>query len=283
MELLKDFRTWRFFRHLLTHSFVCFGVLSTILQTISLIDSTVVFFHGWAFLIKILGISLVWGIFKSWPRPLMQEYSAPKTKISIVKGNILDDKNHLVIGINDTFDTETPNIISLTSLQGQALNVLFGGDLKDLDDHLDKALANKTAIGEIIKVGKQKKFGVGAIGTIKQNARLIFFLAYSEMDANNNAHTTPDKIWKSLLALWEEVAQKGNGGVLSMPVIGGGQARLSSILPAQDAIRFTILSFMLASRKIKVCDELRIVVTPQDFKKLDRLELQSFLKSMCPS
>ena len=202
MELLKDFRTWRFIRHLLTHSFVCFGVISTILQTISLIESTVVFFHGWAFLIKILGISLVWGIFKSWPRPLMQEYSAPKTKISIVKGNILDDKNHLVIGTNDTFDTETPNIIARNSLQGQALTELFGGDLKDLDNHLNTGLLGKKIIGKINKTGKQDQYGIGTIATIKQSGRLLFFLAYCEMDAANNAQTTPDKVWKSL-STWE--------------------------------------------------------------------------------
>ncbi|MCF7534622.1 hypothetical protein [Pseudomonas petrae] len=60
----------------------------------------------------------------------------------------------------------------------------------------------------------------------------------------------------------------------------GGQAPLSSVLPAQDAIRFTVLSFMFASRNSKVCDELRIVVRPDDYRKLDRLELQSFLSSL---
>ena len=264
----------------MTSSYVCFGVISTILQTISVIDPTIVFFQGLRFLVTILAISLLLGIIRSWPRPLTQDFSAPKTKISIVKGNLLDDKTHLVIGTNDTFDTETPIIISKNSLQGQALQVLYGGDLKELDDHLIKALAGKQTVGTISKVGKQLQYGVGTIATIKHSARLLFFLAYCEMDMNNNAHSTPDKIWKSLLALWEEVSQKSNGGTLSIPVIGGGQARLSSILPAQDAIRFIILSFMFASRRAKICDELRIVVTPQEFKKIDRLELQSFLASM---
>lgn len=98
------------------------------------------------------------------------------------------------------------------------------------------------------------------------------------MDALNVARSTPDKVWKSLLALWAEVPRRANGGTVSIPVIGGGQARLSNILPAQDAIRFTLLSFMFASRGSKICDELRIVVRPDD--KLDRLELQVFLSSL---
>lgn len=100
------------------------------------------------------------------------------------------------------------------------------------------------------------------------------------MDAHNTAHSPPDKVWTSLLLLWDEISKRGNGGTVAVPVIGGGQARLSSVLPAQDAIRLTILSFMFASRFEKVCDELRIVVTPQEYKKLDRLELQSFLSSL---
>ena len=72
-------------------------------------------------------------------------------------------------------------------------------------------------------------------------------------------------------------------GPVSVPVIGGGQARLASVLPAQDSIRLIALSSMFASRTKKVCDELRIVVHPNDYEKLDRMELQSFLSSLRPS
>jgi hypothetical protein len=185
-----------------------------------------------------------------------------------------------VIGTTDTFDTETPIIISAESLQGQALKILYGGDLKELDAQLTTALAGKPSVGTIAKAGKQAQYGVGTIATVKHSARLIFFLAYCEMDAFNNAHSTPDKVWKSLLLLWDEVSKKSNGGTVSIPVIGGGLARISSVLPAQDAIRFILLSFMFASRGGKICDELRIVVRPEDYMKLDRLELQSFLSSL---
>ncbi|MBC7698534.1 MAG: hypothetical protein H7Z70_09240 [Bacteroidia bacterium] len=225
-------------------------------------------------------MSGIWGIFRAWPRPITQDFNSPKTKITILKGDILEESTHLVIGTNDTFDTETPNIIARNSLQGQVLDTLYGGDLKELDAELTKALTNKNVVGNIKKAGKQDQYGVGSIATVKQNARLLFFLAYCEMDESNNASSTPDKIWKSLLSLWDEVSKKSNGGVLSIPVIGGGQARISNVLPAQDVIRFIILSFIFASRKTKICDELRIVVTPKDFKKLDRLELQSFLASL---
>jgi hypothetical protein len=280
MAIIQDLRTWRFWRHFLVRSFACLGGLSTFLQTSNVINPTVTAFQGMPILLSVVGISLLGGLLWSWPRPITQDYSAPKTKITIVKGDMFDEKMHLVIGTNDTIDTETPNIISRSSLQGQALQVLYGGDLKELDLQFGNALAGKPTIGTIGKTGKQVRYGVGAIATVKHAARLIFFLAYTEMDINNNAHSTPDKVWTSLLLLWEEISRKGNGGTVSMPIIGGGLARLSSILPAQDAIRLTLLSFMSASRSKKICDELRIVVRPEDYEKLDRLELQSFLSSL---
>lgn len=280
MRLYQDLRTWRFWHHFLTRSFACFGALSMILQTNSVIDPKFTILQGITVLLSVVAISLAGGLIWSWPRSITQDYSAPKTKIMIVEGDMLTETAHLVIGTNDTFDIETPTIISQNSLQGQALKILYGGDLKELDTQLANALAGKPSVGTIVKPGKQTRYGIGAIATVKHAARLIFFLAYSEMDAHNTARSTPDNIWKSLLLLWEEVSKRGNGGTVSIPVIGGGQARLSSILPAQDAIRFTILSFMFASRCGKICDELRIVVRPEDYKKLDRLELQSFLSSL---
>jgi hypothetical protein len=111
----------------------------------------------------------------------------------------------------------------------------------------------------------------------------MYLLAYCEMNKDNEARATVDSIWASLQKLWSEVSRTGNGGTVCVPAFGGGPARISSILPAQDAIRLTALPFMFASRREKVCDELRIVVHPNDFARLDRLELQAFLSSLKPS
>jgi Domain of unknown function (DUF6430) len=280
MLILQDMRTWRFWRHFWMRSFAIFGGISTFLQTNNVINPSVTTFQGSSVLIMVAAMAIFGGVAWSWPRPITAEYNTPKTKITIARGNIFEEKGHLVIGTNDTFDTETPVIIAKTSLQGQALDTLFGGDLKELDAQLGAALSSKQAIGTAAKPGKQARYGVGTIATLKHGARLVFFLAYTELDLQNKAGSTPDKMWKSLLALWEEISKRGNGGIVSVPVFGGGLARLSSLLPAQDAIRFTVLSFMIASRGQKVCDELRIIVIPEDYKKLDRLELQSFLSSM---
>jgi hypothetical protein len=280
MEILNDIKKYRFWRHYMTRSLATGGAISGTMQFITIIYPEIKLFQGWIPLTIVVVFSLIIGLILSWPNPIAQSYSSPNTKISIVKGNILEQTTHLVIGTCDTFDTAIPNIIARQSLQGQALDVLFGGDLERMDRLLDDSLQTKAVIGSITKPGKTKKYGVGAIATIPDGARKLFFLAYTQMNHRNEASATADDIWKSLQALWDEMSAAANGGPVSIPVIGGGQARLSSILPAQDSIRFIALSFMMASRRARFCNELRVVVRPEDYERLDRLEIQSFLSSL---
>jgi hypothetical protein len=76
------------------------------------------------------------------------------------------------------------------------------------------------------------------------------------------------------------VRARSNGEPVTCPVLGLGQSGMSTVMPIQDAIRFLVLSFMFASRRQRVCEELIIVVRPQDEKRLDMLEVQEFLRSL---
>jgi hypothetical protein len=241
--------------------------------------------HDWwaPLLIALCALGLPLAIWRSWPRPIEESYETPNTRIRIVKGDIFAQEQHLVIGTCDTFDTATPHIIARSSLQGIALERLYNNDVIRLDAELASALSNTAPIGNVNKDGKTARYPVGTVAVVNHPTRQLYFVAYTEMDENNNAQGTPDGLWASLNSLWAAVARSANGGTICMPVIGGGMSRLSNIVPNQDSLLFTILSFMFASRKSRVCDELRIVLRPEDYEKLDRLELQAFLTSLKPS
>ncbi|MFS2137781.1 macro domain-containing protein [Duganella sp. Dugasp56] len=282
MEIINDLKTSRFWRHFLVKAFAVAGGLSGLIQFNNAVFPSTAW-TGNNVLWTVIAISFVVGILLAWPRPIMAEYSSPKTKITIVKGDLLEEKGHIVIGASDTFDTEPPNIIARQSLQGQVLDRLYGGNLALLDQHIDEALRGYQSIGSIQKAGKNTKYNIGTVAVVTNGPRKLFFSAYSEMNDLNESRATPDTVWKSLQALWSSVSVHGNGTTISIPVIGGGQARLSSVMPAQDSIRFIALSFMMASRRERICDELRIIVRSDDYQKLDRLEIQSFISSLRPS
>lgn len=276
----SDLRDRRFIGQLVKEALAAVGLLAALAGLVDVLFVDAFEHHGTPVALVIAALSLLYGGVRAWPRPIEHSYSAPNTTVRIVKGDLLAEPGHIVVGACDTFDTQVPNVISRQSLQGQTLERLYGGRVDLLDKELDVALASESPMGQVAKQGKTARYPIGTVAAVPQAGRQLLFLAYTEMSADNEARGTSDRVWKSLLCLWKAVSRRCNGESVSIPVIGGGQARIAQILPAQDSIRFVAFSFMLASRSEKVCDELRIVVQPEVYNRLDRLELQAFLDSL---
>ncbi|MPQ99023.1 hypothetical protein GB931_14040 [Modestobacter sp. I12A-02628] len=276
----RDLTKARFWRHFSVQTLAAVGLFAVLIGLFDVIFPNVVPKGGRWVAIVVVVLSLIYGAVRAWPRPIEQSYDSPNTTIRLVEGDLFAEPGHLVIGMSDTFDTEVPHVIASNSVQAQFARRIFHEDMRELDRQLAEALIDASPLCSISKPGKQVKYPVGTVATLRDHARRYFCVAYTEMNEHCEARGTTDGIWRSLENLWKAVCAHGNGGVVSIPVIGGGQSRLSQVLPAQDAIRFTILSFVLASRREKICDELRIVVRPSDYDKLDRLEIQAFLKSL---
>ena len=276
----RDLRKWRFWRHLATHFFASIGVQAALLGLYEVIFPNRISIHADATTWAVLGLAVIYAIYRAYPRPIEQHYNSANTKICVIFGDLFEQSVDLVIGFCDTFDTSIPNIIQPTSVQGQFMHRIYGNDLTKLDTDIDAALATVGPIKTVNKPGKKNRYPIGTVALLRENLRRYYCLSYTSMNDDNKAQGTIDGIWRSLDALWHCIASHGNGQPVAIPVIGGGLARVSQILPAQDSIRFIALSFMLASRDEHVCERLDIVVRPQDAKNLDSLELQSFLRSL---
>jgi len=284
----RDLKKWRFWGRFSTQALSSVGFFSVLAGVVSALFPTALPPHGAILAIAAILVSLVYGILRSWPRPVQQVYGSPNTEIRIVEGDLFSQDENIVIGMADTFDTEIPHVIDEKSVQAQLLKSVYKGDLKALDNALEEALKEHTAIRQFSpsdrKPGKQAAYPLGTVVTIEPSPRRFYFcVAYTEMNTRNEAHGSIDGVWRSLNSLWDEVRAKSNGDPVSIPVIGGGQARISQYFPAQDSIRFIILSYMFASRKEKVASRLSIVVRKSDVGAIDMLELQAFLKSLRPS
>jgi Domain of unknown function (DUF6430) len=277
---VRDLRTRRFFTRFVKESLAAFGAFAAAAGLVAALFPDALKDRGAIWVIVVVAVSVGFGLLRSWPRPIERAYAKPNTAIRLIRGDLFDEPGHIVVGACDTFDTQVPNVISPQSVQGQALQRLYGGDLARLDQDLDAALVGETPVGSVQKEGKTERYPIGTVAAVPHGPRRILFLAYTEMNDRNEARGTSDGIWGSMLSLWKAVSLYCNGESVAIPVLGGGQARISQILPAQDSIRFIAFSFMLASRRERVCDELRIVVRASDYEKLNRLELQAFLDSL---
>ncbi|MET8363095.1 macro domain-containing protein [Micromonospora sp. NPDC005194] len=277
---LRDIRRFRFWGMFATHMFSCVGLIAVLFGLYDVLEPNAISKIHFPFLLAVLLLAALYAAIRSYPRPVSQAYSKPNTEIRIVEGDLFSQEDNLVIGMTTTFDSQIPHVIHPHSIQGQFLHRVYSNDVAALDIDLEQGLAQHRPIGQIEKPGKKTRYATGTVVTIQHQRKHYFCVAYGEMDEANQAHATMDGIWRSLENLWREVGARANGDPVAIPVVGGGLARLSQILPAQDSIRFIAMSFIFASRHARICDRLDIVVRPEDVERLDMLELQAFLKSL---
>ena len=280
MTLTRDLRNPRFWRGFVIHGLAALGALAAALSLIDIFAPGSLGKWDMPEILLVPAGALVYAAWRSWPYPVEQHYTTPDTKVRLVTGDLFKEDTHLVIGMADTFDIETPNIIAKDSVQGQFLERVYQNDLPALRADLDAALADKPVVGTVTKAGNTNRYKLGTVATIRHLRKHYFCLAYTTLNEHNKASSSIGILWEALERLWDEVRVRSNGEAVSIPVIGLGQSGMSTVLPIQDAIRFLILSFMFASRRDRVCDELVIVVRPQDEKRIDMLEIQEFLRSL---
>lgn len=280
MTITRDLRNKRFWRGLAIHGLAALGTLSAVLGLYDLFSPGILNTINMPEILIVPLLALFYAGWRSWPYPVEQHYTTPDTRIRLVTGDLFEQDVNLVIGMSDTFDIETPHIIAKSSVQGQFLDRVYHHDVSALRADLQAALAEKQIIGAVDKPGNTDRYASGTVATITHQRTHYFCVAYTEMDKNSKASSSIGMLWEALENLWDEVRIRSNGEAVAAPIIGLGQSGMSTVLPIQDAVRFLILSFMFSSRRARVCEELRIVVRPQDEKRIDMLEIQEFLHSL---
>lgn len=200
------------------------------------------------------------------------------SRINISVGNIFDVQSHIVIGVNDVFDTSLGNVIKPSSVQGQLTSKIYQSDSSKFDEEIDKAIARKGISGVLDETkieGKNIRYPIGTTLSIG-NARKIYLCAYAQMGSNIKCNSCADWIWHSLTELWKEARLTAQGEKISIPIIGSDLARTG--LSRTALIEMIVISFIAATNTEFVSKELNIVVHPSDYEKMDMVSLDQFLE-----
>ncbi|HEL3173841.1 TPA: hypothetical protein UME34_000398 [Stenotrophomonas maltophilia] len=283
LRICQDAKTLRFWKKL---AFGCSGVIAALFSALRMI-TFVPYFKPYeksilspcVFLLMLLA-SVAVGIWMVWPREIKIKLKRPSTTISIVEGNIFDQKTNLVIGVTRAFDTMLPDVIDETSLLGQAIKRFYSDHGEKLQAIFSDGLKDRAKEKFHKEDGNNEKVEIGTVLAVKHESRMFFFTAYCDVDKTNKASSNTDWIFITLTSLWREVRSRGNARPVSIAVWGKELARMSHVLTESDAIKLIILSFVFASRSEPVCSELKIVLQKDAYEAIDRLEFQAFLNSV---
>ncbi|MFE9024704.1 macro domain-containing protein [Streptomyces iakyrus] len=236
--------------------------------------------------LTVVGISLVGGILRSWPRTrVSHEFQHPAFEVTIKVGDLFEQPGHLVIGSNDVFDTDTRDdlLIVHRSVQGQFLHRLYASETARLDGDIDTALAGVPPVRvedrAAKRAGKLARYPVGTVAVLGSPQKRFFLSAYGTMRNDLTVASGPDQMWKSLEELWHVMHLHARREAVAMPVIGSALARIDS-MDHTSLIKLILLSFVTRSRRSVICKELTIVVHPEDYVRVDMLELAMFLRTL---
>lgn len=225
-------------------------------------------------------VSLVWAVINIFPRfEISRRLSIPDTVIKIKVGDLFNEDSDLIIGMNDTFDTEKGNIIKANSIQGQFLARVYNDDTSRLNTDLTTALHSISGTDDSQKSqGKKTRYPIGTVATLSAGTKKYYCSAYSFMGNDFKAQSDIKKLSVSLDILWEEIRLKGQRGKVAMAVLGSDLARIGTASHS-NLIKLIVSSFLLASRENPISEQLTIVIYPSNLEKVNMLELNDFLQN----
>ncbi|MBB5829044.1 macro domain-containing protein [Micromonospora carbonacea] len=280
--------TQRALRIWATQSFAAFGVFALLAQSYQAVwDRSPFPGHAGLVAVVMAAGSIAFGLLRARPASAVtRSFDHPRCRIAIVPGDLFEQQDaHLVIGFTDVFDTDPADsrIVNEGSVQAQFLSREYDGDLNRLDADLRTALAGEPTRSTVLRAdkahGKLDRYPLGTVAVLGMPRRHFFCVAYSTMSGGLVARSSADVLWHSLSRLWDAVEEHGGRQPLAMPVTGAALARVDA-LDQQSIVRLILLSFVAASRERLRTSQLRIVLRPEDFARIDRLELRAFLDSL---
>ena len=197
-----------------------------------------------------------------------------RTTVRIEVGDLFDGMDHIVIPVNEFFDSELGDRVAPRSLHGQAIQKLFDCDSQKFRAATDLSLsqAQVTPLSAATDDGRPR-YEIGTTAVVDAGGRRLFLTALTHTDvATRKASADIDDLLKTLASLWNTVRDRCNGEQVRVPVIGAGLAQVP--LSTRGLLQMLLLSVERASLERAISnDGLTIVLTDDAFGEVDLRDL----------
>ena len=196
------------------------------------------------------------------------------TKIEIRYGDLFEQSTDWLIGVGEFFDSELGQVVSKNSLHGKLISNVFNGDSNRFRNLVDAALigAKSTKAPQRL-ISPKLRYEIGTTAILANGPHKVFLVAMSRthLDTHKASSDVPT-LWVALRGALESIHTHGNGASISMPLIGNGQSSVN--IEPQHLLRLIVLAIVDYGRRVRLPEQVSIIVPEDCFKMLDIREIR---------
>ena len=218
----------------------------------------------------LLAPSILWTVLK-FPATTAVRWRVANTNttVSVVFGDLFHRDGIKVIPVNEYFDTLVDDRhVSAKSVHGEFIKRQFPNGALELDRAIDQGLKTNLCTLSERPTGRKQRYEIGTTVCISLRDERYFLLATCKTEDNTlRAHSSVPLLWDALDGLWKFVRNNSSGHLVTVPLIGGGLARVG--LPPDQLLRFILLSLVTAVKSSDLGHEVCIVLRDDLVSEID--------------
>lgn len=195
------------------------------------------------------------------------------SRISIYYGDLLRTDTDWLIGVGEFFDSDLGHVVSSQSLHGKLIETVWNSDTGRFRKDVDAALKGIPFESTERSFKPDKKYPIGTTVVLPRGARKIFLVAMSRTDlTSSKASSTVPLLWDALRGALTSIHNFGNGGTVSLPLIGNGRSSVN--IEPQHLLRLIVLALIDFGRRTGLPNQVNVVLPEDCFEKLDIREIK---------
>lgn len=233
--------------------------------------------NGWVVILVIV-LCLIPSFVLTLPRRKV-DYKIPNsnTVLTVKFGDLFQEEGVSVIAVNEFWDTQLGNPVSITTLHGKFIQKMFQSHAEVLDRHIEKQLNGQEIENVVRNEGKSLRYPIGSAIKIGCNGKdfILFALTSTELAKCKSSCDVP-QLWRALEKLWIYVREHHNGHPVSMPLVGDNLARIG--LKEDVLLNLLITSFIRANSKEPICSSIRFILHESKFNEIDLHKIIEYRK-----
>ena len=264
------------------HFFVAIGVIASIITILCIFQDISEFLQNYKLFI-IFGSMVLACFYALWQIKDKTQISIKlknTLKVNIFYGDIFEQKDIIVIPVNEYFDTIVDNeIIAENTLHGKFIKQFFGGNEKDLKMQINNQLKNiqEFSINENRKVGNKKRYKLGTTIEIKKDDKIFYLVALTKFNKNNRAELNKTEYINVLIELFDYIEQYSNAKEVNLPLLGGGHSGID--FTKQQLVEL-ILLILVVIDKLTLINGLNIVLHSSLKDEIDLNRIEYYFKGV---